>query len=133
MSNRKTTAEKLEEAKLEKQQAEARIKKLEREQKAADRKERDRRLYKRGGLIESLLPDVIPLSDEQFHSFMHMTVANKFGKDKLAQIIADDEKAKASPKPAQAETATQTQKTEKPSGTGGKPPIPQVTQAESGA
>lgn len=116
MSNRKTTAQKLEDAKLEKQQAEARIKKLRREQKAADRKARDNRIYKRGGLIESLMPDTKKLTEEQFHSFMHMTIANKFGKDKLAQLIAEGEKKAASQNPTQDKPAEQQHEADKSHG-----------------
>jgi len=118
MSNRKTTAEKLEAAKQEKEQAEARIKKLMREQNAEKRKERDRRIYKRGGLIESLLPDVVALSDEQFNSFMHLTIANKFGKDKLALLITDGEIKAATANPIQNDAATEQPQPAKTSVTG---------------
>ena len=65
-------------------------KKLEKQRlKAEERKARDRRLYKRAGLLESLLPETITLTDEQFNTFLHRTVANNFGRDKLAQIIAE--------------------------------------------
>jgi len=113
MSNRKTTAEKLELAKLKKEQAQARIKKLKNEQSKANRKARDNRIYKRGGLIESLLPDTTKLTEEQFHTFMHMTIANKFGKDKLAQIIAEDEKTTITQKPNQDKPAEQQYETAK--------------------
>ena len=118
MSNRKTTAEKIEVARLEKAQADARIKKLLKEQRKTDRKARDNRIYKRGGLIESLLPDTINLTDEQFHSFMHMTIANKFGKDKLEQIIAEGEKKAATQKPAQEEAAAKPPQPSKANETG---------------
>jgi len=59
--------------------------------KAEERKIRDRRLYRRAALLESLLPDTITLTDEQFNTFLHKTVANNFGRDKLTQIIAEIE------------------------------------------
>jgi len=78
-----------------------------RKQKAEERKIRDRRLYKRAGLLESLLPETIPLTDEQFNTFLHRTVANSFGRDKLAQIIAEGNSNPPANSPtAQAETKT---------------------------
>ena len=68
---------------------------------AEERKIRDRRLYRRAGLFESLLPETINLTDEQFNTFLRRTVANNFGRDRLAQIIAEGETTDA---PAPAET-----------------------------
>ena len=107
MSNRKTTAEKIAIQQARKEQMEAEIKRLLQQQKAEERKVRNQRICKRGGLIESLLPDTINLTDEQFNTFMHMTIANKFGKDKLAQLIAESEKKAAIQKPVQNEAATE--------------------------
>jgi len=58
-------------------------------QKSEERKARDRRLYKRAALLESLLPDTIELTDEQFVTLLHKTIANDYGQDKLAKIMAD--------------------------------------------
>ena len=69
MSTRKTTAEKLEAAKIEKQQAEAEIKRLMNLQKAEERKARNHRLCERGGIVEKLLPDLASLNKEQFDIF----------------------------------------------------------------
>ena len=74
MSTRKTTAEKIEAAIIEKQQAEARIKKLLQQQKAEERKARNHRLCKRGGLVEKFLPDLARLTDEQFDIFVEKTL-----------------------------------------------------------
>jgi len=88
-----------------------------RKQKAEERKIRDRRLYKRAGLLESLLPETIPLTDEQFNTFLHRTVANSFGRDKLTQIIAEGN----SNPPANAPTVqAETKATAKPN-TAGQP------------
>ena len=92
MSNRKATAEKIEAAILEKQQAEARIKKLLKDKRTEERTARNHRICKRGGLIESLLPDVIGLSDERFKAFLIKTVANDFGKKTLATFKAAQDK-----------------------------------------
>jgi len=78
MSTRKTTAEKIEEARLEKQQAENRIKNLIQEQKAEERKARTHRLCKRGGQVEKLLPELARLTDEQFDTFVQKTLLSGF-------------------------------------------------------
>ena len=87
MSNRKTLEEKLEAAKLEKEQAEARIKKLMQEQKAEERKARNHRFCKRGGFMEKLLPDLALLTDEQFETFFKNTTANNYGRKALADLV----------------------------------------------
>ena len=64
--------------------------------KAEERKARDRRLYKRAALLESLLPDTISLTDEQFNTFLQRTAANNFGRDKLVQLITEEKAAETS-------------------------------------
>ena len=85
---RKTINERIEAAKLEKEQAEARIKKLLQEQKTQERKDRNHRLCKRGGLVEKLLPDLIKLSDEQFQIFVDKTLLTKHSKNILAELAS---------------------------------------------
>ena len=75
----------------------------EKRMRAEERKKRDRRLYKRAGLLESLLPETITLTDEQFSTYLHRTVGNKFGRDKLAEIIAEGEKSAGTPPKTTAE------------------------------
>ncbi|MCL2079817.1 MAG: DUF3847 domain-containing protein [Oscillospiraceae bacterium] len=87
MSNRKTLNERIESAKVEKQQAEARIKKLLQEQKAEERKARNHRFCKRGGFMEKLLPDLALLTDEQFETFFKKTTANNYGRNALAELV----------------------------------------------
>ena len=55
-------------------------------QRATERKARNHRLFKRAGLLESMLPDTIDLTDEQFEAFLKMTIANDFGRAKLSEI-----------------------------------------------
>ena len=45
------------------------------EQKEQERKDRTNRLCKRMGFIEKLLPDTIPLTEEQFKTFVEQTIA----------------------------------------------------------
>ena len=61
-------------------------KKLIQKNKADERKKRNRRLFNRAALLESMLPETIELTDEQFEVFLKMTTANDFGRDKLSQI-----------------------------------------------
>jgi len=64
--------------------------------RAQERKARTRRLCQRGGLLEKMLPDTIPLSDEQFQSFLEKTVANDYGRRTLATFTAQNPAAKPS-------------------------------------
>jgi len=61
-------------------------KQLVQKNKADERKARNRRLFSRAALLESMLPETIELTDEQFEAFLKMTTANDFGRDKLNQI-----------------------------------------------
>jgi hypothetical protein len=70
MSNRKTLEEKIEMQKVKAEQEANNLKKLLQEQKAAERKARNHRLCKRGGIVEKLLPGLPGLSDEQFDTFV---------------------------------------------------------------
>jgi len=56
--------------------------------KAEERKARTRRLCARMGLIESMLPDTVGLTDEQFKTFLQKTTANEFGRRELAKLAA---------------------------------------------
>jgi len=85
-------------------------------QRAQQRKDRTRRLCKRAGLLEKMLPDTIPLSDEQFQSFLEKTVANDFGRRTLEKFTAQN--AAANPKPESAETAAQDSAAAEPQGAG---------------
>ena len=87
MAIRKTLDEKIASAKLEKEQAEARIKKLLQEQKADERKARNHRFCKRGGFMEKLLPDLALLTDEQFETFFKKTAASNYGRNALAELV----------------------------------------------
>ena len=56
-------------------QLENKKKRLVQEQKEQERKDRTNRLCKRMGFIEKLLPDTIPLTEEQFKTFVEQTIA----------------------------------------------------------
>jgi len=106
MSTLQNLNSKIEKAQAEMKQKENYLKELKQKQKDAEKKQRNHRLCKRMGHFEKLMPDTIPLTDEQFYSFLEKAVANDYGKRTLANIIAQGEKSQAStgetpqPKPA---------------------------------
>ena len=61
-------------------------------QKEADRKERTNRLCKRAGHLESLLPDIIKLTNERFNVFLEKTVVTEFAKRILRDLLAEQER-----------------------------------------
>ena len=92
---RKTKAEKIAAIELEIEQLKNEKKELEARERERIRKERTSRLCKRCGLLESMLPDTIPLSEERFKTFLEKTVANDFGWRMLATLKAEQEKEAA--------------------------------------
>ena len=87
MSNRKTTVEKIEEAKAKIAQAENQMKQLVQKQKQDERKAQIKRRCSRAELLEKLLPDTITLTHEQFKMFLEKTSANDFWRRTLANIV----------------------------------------------
>lgn len=73
----KTKIEKIAGIEEEIRQLENKRKQLVQAQKAQERKDRTKRLCKRMGLFESLLPESISLTDEQFQIFLEKTVLNE--------------------------------------------------------
>ena len=68
-------------------QEQNRLKQLQGKQKEYERKARSHRLCKRHGILESMLPDLISITDEQYHTFLERAVANDYGRSVLAKII----------------------------------------------
>ena len=91
----KTIIEKI--ANIEEQiaQYENQKKQLLQQHKEQERKDRTKRLCKRAGLLESLLPDTIPLSDEQFKTFMEKTMLTDFTRRILDGLTAQNAAAAA--------------------------------------
>jgi len=85
---RKNLNEQIELAQQRIQDEQKRLKKLQAQQSEKDRKARNHRLCKRHGLIESLLPDTITLTDEQFEQFVKQHIANQHGRRALANLVA---------------------------------------------
>jgi ribosomal protein L16 Arg81 hydroxylase len=88
----KTTQEKIELKMAEKEQLENELKRLMQQHKAEERKARTNRLCKRHGLFESLLEGTIPLTEDNFKTFLEKTVANDFGRRTLAALKTAQEK-----------------------------------------
>ena len=112
----KTKAEKITSIEEEIRQLENRRRQLVQEQKAQERKDRTKRLCRRMGLFESLVPDTIPLTEEQFKTFLEKTVMTDH-----ARRILDELTAQGAETAAQGNTppATQTAHTAREGGAGG--------------
>ena len=62
---------------------------LERKKQAEEqRKAKDARQKRRHGLLESILPDTIGMTDEQYKTFLERHVANEHGRKALANILS---------------------------------------------
>lgn len=86
----KTKAEKITGIEEEIRQLENKRRQLIQEQKAQERKDRTKRLCRRMGLFESMLPDTIPLTDGQFQIFLEQTVATEHGRRILDGLTAQN-------------------------------------------
>jgi len=88
----KTTTEKIEAVKLQKQQLDNEMKRLQQQERAEERKRRNHRICKRGGLLEKLLPDTIPLSDEQFQAFLEKVLLSDSTRRTLERYAPQENK-----------------------------------------
>ena len=95
----KTKIEKIASIEEEIKQLENKKKRLIQEQKEQERKDRTNRLCKRMGLFEKLLPDTIPLTEEQFKTFLEQTIATDHSRHVLDGLTAQN----AATAPAQGE------------------------------
>lgn len=86
----KTKTEKITSIEEEIRQLENKRRQLVQEQKAQERKDRTKRLCRRMGLFESLLPDTIPLTEEQFKTFLEKTVATEQSRRLLDELTAQN-------------------------------------------
>lgn len=110
----KTKTEKI--ASIEEQiaQLENQRKQLQQQQKEQERKDRTKRLCRRMGLLESLLPDAIPLTDEAFKTLLEKTILTEQSRRILEGLTAQN----AAP------TATQSAGT---AAQGNAAPVPKTT------
>ena len=86
----KTKIEKIAGIEEEIRQLENKRRQLVQAQKAQERKDRTKRLCKRMGLFESLLPESISLTDEQFQIFLEKTVTTEYGRRILDGLTAQN-------------------------------------------
>jgi len=112
------------------QEEQKRFKSLEKQQAERDRKDRNHRLCKRHGFLESILPDTINLTEEQFQEFVKNHIANKHGIAAIADYMAKNatsNPADTAGEPTQTNTPSpteptgtkpQTNNTSAPNGTG---------------
>jgi len=80
MAQRKTVAEQIASTREEIKQLENKLKQQQQKQNEQERKARTRRLCSRGGYIESRLPEIITLTDEQFKSFIEKTMFGEYAR-----------------------------------------------------
>lgn len=86
----KTKTEKITSIEEEIRQLENKRRQLVQEQKTQERKDRTKRLCRRMGLFESLLPDTIPLTEEQFKTFLEKTVMTEHSRRILDELTAQN-------------------------------------------
>lgn len=86
----KTKIEKIANIEEEIKQLQERKKLLQQQHNAQERKDRTKRLCRRMGLFESMLPDTIPLTDEQFKIFLEKTVATEQSRRILDGLTAQN-------------------------------------------
>lgn len=86
----KTRTEKIDSLQIEIQQLENKRKQLIQEQKQQERKDRTKRLCRRAGLFESLVPDTIPLTEEQFKTFLEKTVMTEQSRRILDELTVQN-------------------------------------------
>ncbi|MGL5436120.1 MAG: DUF3847 domain-containing protein [Lachnospiraceae bacterium] len=78
------------ETKLKIEQEQNRMKQLIQKQKKEERTARTKRLCSRMGLFESMLPDTISLTDEQFKIFLEKTVTTEHSRRILDGLTAQN-------------------------------------------
>ena len=82
----KTKTEKIASIEEEIRQLENKRKQLVQAQKAQERKDRTKRLCRRMGLLENMLPTTITLTDEQFKTFLESTLITEYSRRILAEL-----------------------------------------------
>jgi len=103
----KTKVEKIRGIEEQIHQLENERKRLLQQHREQERKARTNRLCKRGGLLESMLPDTIALTDEQFQTFMEKTMLTPFTRrilDELTKRSADTGTTQGTQSAAQSST-----------------------------
>ena len=89
----KTKLEKIESIQVEIRQLENQKKQLFQQHREQERKDRTKRLCRRAGLLESLFPDTITLTDEQFKTFLEKTISSEYARKILAGLTGQSSDA----------------------------------------
>jgi hypothetical protein len=87
-----TYQEKISNDEAEIQQLLNRIKGNKQKLKAQQSKERTHRICQRGGYIEKILPDTIPLTAENFQRLIDEALCTNFARNKLTELLAEQER-----------------------------------------
>ena len=106
MSTRKTLNEQITAAQEEIRLREARLKEMMQKQKEQDRKARNHRLCERGGYLESIMPDTIPLTAEQFKTFLDKTLLTDHARRILNNVTVPVSSGGITTKPAEMKPVT---------------------------
>ena len=101
-----TLTEQIERAKEDIKQETNKLKLLNQKNKEQERKARNHRLCKWGGYLESKLPEVITLTDEQYYSFLEKTLFTDHARRILAGLT-ERNAAIPSPRPTGETGATE--------------------------
>lgn len=111
-----TKIEKIASIEEEIKQLKERQRQLQQQHSAQERKDRTKRLCRRMGLFESMLPDTIPLTDEHFKTFLEKTVMSDTSRRILDGLTAQNA-ATGAPQTAEAAAQGNTTPTTKPTDT----------------
>lgn len=92
MSTRRSITDRVSAKREQIEQMKNDLKRLEQEEKNAERKARTKRLCGRAGFLESILPETIGLTDENFKTFVKNHIANGYGKSAIKKLMANQSK-----------------------------------------
>ena len=87
MAKSKTTTEKRITIEEQIKQLESQRKQLIQKEKAESDKLKTNRLCRHGEILETLLPDILLLTDEQFKAFLEATLLTDFARRKLDELV----------------------------------------------
>ena len=93
----KTVDEKIESIKEEIEHLKNRQKRLRQQYNAQERKDRTKRLCRRMGLFESMLPETIPLTDDLFKSFLEKTILSESASKHISALLTEQNATAAAP------------------------------------
>ena len=88
---------KIESIKEEIEHLKNRQKRLRQQYNAQERKDRTKRLCRRMGLFESMLPETIPLTDDLFKSFLEKTILSEYARKHLSALLTEQNATAAAP------------------------------------